>query len=299
MANLETMPELPREDFDRVVFETGMVRIGAFRCHPSHPQFHDTGPARNCCFVFPRTAVEIQHEHEPAFVGNPNVVTFYNRGQLYQRNAISFEGDRCDWFGVETGVVREAVHAVDPSVDARPEWPFRFTRCWSDSSTYLLQRQVFERVITGKGEEPIAIEETVLMLLERVLRFAYRAAQPAVHAIRFKQYDQVHGMEVILSERLDEYLTLADIASEIGMSVFHMCRIFRRTTGMTMWQYRHKLRLREALEDVSESPRSIVDIALESGFSSHSHFTSQFHREFGRTPSTIRSWNRGRWSARF
>ena len=287
------MPEIPRTEFDRVVFETGVVRIGAFRCHPSHPQFHDTGPARNCCFVFPRTAVEIQHEHQPAFVGNPNVVTFYNQGQLYQRNAISPEGDRCDWFGVEAGVVRDAVHAIDPSVDARPEWPFRFTRCWSDSSTYLLQRQVFERVMTSKGEEPLAIEETVLMLLERVLLCAYQAAQFAtLHAVRLKQSDQVHWMEVILSERLEERLTLLDIASEIGMSVFHMCRVFHRATGMTMWHYRQRLRLREALEDVRLSPRSLVDIALESGFSSHSHFTSQFHREFGQTPSTIRAWNR-------
>ena len=287
------MPEAPRAEFDRVVFQTGVVRIGAFRCHPGHPQFHDTGPARNCCFVFPRTAVEIQHEHEPAFVGNPNVVTFYNQGKLYQRNAISPEGDRCDWFGVEAGVVREAVHVIDPAVEARPERPFRFTRCWSDSSTYMRQRRVFERLITGKGEEPMAIEETVLMLLERVLLFAYQAVQPsAADATRPKQSDQVYWMEVILSERLEQRLTLADIASEIGMSVYHMCRRFRRATGMTMWQYRQKLRLREALEDVSESPRSLVDIALESGFSSHSHFTSQFRREFGRTPSTIRAWNR-------
>jgi len=84
------------EQIDRVVFESDMVRMGAFRCHPDNPSFQDTGPAQNYCFVFPRTAVEIQHEHEPAFVANPNVVTFYNAGQAYWRNPISPEGDRCD-----------------------------------------------------------------------------------------------------------------------------------------------------------------------------------------------------------
>jgi hypothetical protein len=81
----------------------GWSGVGAFRCHPDDPSFHDSGPARNCCFVFPRTAVEIQHEHERAFVANPNVVTFYDQGQAYRRNAVSLDGDRCDWFGIEDG----------------------------------------------------------------------------------------------------------------------------------------------------------------------------------------------------
>ena len=93
-------------EIDRIVFDSGLVRVGAFRCHPDDPSFHDSGPARNCCFVFPRTAVEIHHEHERAFVANPNVVTFYNQGQAYLRNAVCIEGDRCDWFGVEIDVVQ-------------------------------------------------------------------------------------------------------------------------------------------------------------------------------------------------
>ena len=90
------MNELERREgqISQVVFESGLIRIGAFRCRPDHPLFHEAGqPAENCFFVFPRTAVEIQHEHEAPFVANPNVVTFYNPGQAYRRNAISPEGD--------------------------------------------------------------------------------------------------------------------------------------------------------------------------------------------------------------
>jgi hypothetical protein len=60
---------------DRLVFDSGTVRIGAFRCNPEHPHFHDSGPARNYCFAFPRTVVQIQHEHERGFVANSNAVT--------------------------------------------------------------------------------------------------------------------------------------------------------------------------------------------------------------------------------
>jgi transcriptional regulator GlxA family with amidase domain len=53
-------------------------------------------------------------------------------------------------------------------------------------------------------------------------------------------------------------------------------------------QYRQDLRLRWSLEGVIESRRPLVDIALDAGFSSHSHFTSSFRRQFAETPSRVR-----------
>ena len=77
---------------DHIVFDSGLVRIGAFRCHPDHPSFEDSGPAQNYCFVFPRTAVKIEHEHEPVFVANPNVVTFYNLGRSIDGTQSALKG---------------------------------------------------------------------------------------------------------------------------------------------------------------------------------------------------------------
>src|SRR5581483_112857 len=74
MLHTGAMSEAPSFS-DVIVFESGLVRIGAFRCDRGYPGFHDTGPASHDCFVFPRTAVQIEHEHAPPFVANPNVVT--------------------------------------------------------------------------------------------------------------------------------------------------------------------------------------------------------------------------------
>ena len=291
--------DLGISEIDRIVFDSGLVRMGAFRCHPSHASFHDSGPPRNCCFVFPRTAVEIQHEHEAAFIANPNVVTFYNKGQAYLRNAISPEGDRCDWFGVDIEIVRDAVRTLDPNVDADPEKPFRFTRGWSDANTYLLQRQLFQHVLTSKTQNPLAIEEAVVYLLERVIQAVYRTSQPArPDAIEPRHRSVVCNVELVLSERLEECLTLRDIAGEVELSVYHLCRMFRSATGLTLHQYRHKLRIRRSLEDVIESNRPLVDVALDAGFSSHSRFTSSFGREFEQTPSTVRG-RKGSYVSRF
>jgi AraC family transcriptional regulator len=283
------MAMLPPCEFDHIVFESGLVRVGAFRCDASHPSFHDSGPARNCCFVFPRTAVEIQHEQERAFVTNPNVVTFYNRGQTYRRNPVSRDGDRCDWFGVDNDVVLDVVRTFDPKQEFRPESPFRLTRGWTNASTYLAQRQLFERLASNAVTDSLLVEETVLGLLEQVVRSAYRKPELLnFHIGKLRQREIVHHVEFVLSGRWADSLSLSDLAEEVGVSVYHLCRVFRRSTGMTLHQYRQKLRVRWSLEKVTASNRPLVDIALDSGFSSHSHFTNSFHREFGYTPSQLR-----------
>ena len=279
-----------RDEIDRVFFESGLVRIGAFRCHPEHPSFQDTGPIKNYCFVFPRTAVGIQHEHEPAFVANANVVTFYNFGQVYLRDPISPEGDNCDWFGVESELVRDVVGAFDSRVDNRPERPFVFSRGWSDASTYLLQRRLFTWVTNGKAVDPLAVEETVIDLLVRVLCSTYSARLQSCKREKSSNHrDTIHDIETILSRHAEERLTLKSVAREVGLSAYHVCRLFRRVTGITLHQYRLRLRLREALTEVVESERSLTDIALDAGFSSHSHFTDKFHHEFTATPSSLRA----------
>jgi AraC-like DNA-binding protein len=229
-------------EIDRIVFDSELVRVGAFRCHPDDPSFHDSGPARNCCFVFPRTAVEIQHEHERAFVANPNVVTFYNQGQAYLRNAVSLDGDRCDWFGIEIDVVQDAVRTFDPGLDTHPDGPFNFTRGWADASTYLSQRRLFEQIVAGVVKEPLMVEESVVDLLDQVVRAAYKTTAIArPDTVGPKQRDIVHHIEFVLSRQCGECLSLRDLADEVGISVYHLCRMFRRATGSTLHQYRQKL----------------------------------------------------------
>src|SRR5688572_23864359 len=130
---------------ERIVFRSELVTIGEFRCAREHPRFSDSGPIQEHCFVFPRTAVTIEHEHARPFVANPNVVTLYNRGQCYRRGAISPQGDRCEWFGVAPGLARDAVRGFDPEVDERDD-PFAFPRARSDAALYLAQRELFESV---------------------------------------------------------------------------------------------------------------------------------------------------------
>ena len=53
-----------------------------------------------------------------------------------------------------------------------------------------------------------------------------------------------------LGRRFAQPLTLSEIAAALGVSPFHLCRTFRRVSGMTLHAYRNELRLRSALEQL-------------------------------------------------
>ena len=100
--------------------------------------------------------------------------------------------------------------------------------------------------------------------------------------------DLVESARDVIARRFKENLSLADIARELECSVFHLARIFKARTGFSLHAYRNQLRLRAALERIHEPGVDLIEIALDLGFSSHSHFTECFRRNFGMTPSAVR-----------
>ncbi len=276
---------------DHIVYAGDRVTIGAFRCPVGHPRFHDSGPAQGDIFVFPRTRVIIQHVGARAFGADPRTVTLYNKGQLYRRDAVSPDGDRCDWFRVERSLVLETVRELDPRAEDRPERPFRFSHGPSDAAIYLAQRELFQRVASGVPTNPLEVEEAVVDLLARVLRHAYRAWQrvaPPDTAAPRADVEIVERARLALAKHYDEPLSLAAIAAACGVSHFRLCRAFRKRTGTTLHAYREQLRLRTALEALASPCADLTDLALSLGYSSHSHFSANFRAAFGMTPSAAR-----------
>jgi len=274
---------------DRLLFESSAVQIGAFRCPVGHPDFADSGPIRNYCFVFPRTSVVIQHKGEAPFPADPTVVTLYNKGQVYRRQAISPEGDRCDWYGVSEDIVREAVADYDRRAADDHIRPLGFARARVDADTYLQQRQLFAVATRDRVPDRLLIEEVVVALLDRVLRQAYGPSGRTTpqHGRRAAD-DLADAACELLGRRFAEPLSLAEVADALDTSVFHLCRSFRRATGTTLHEHRNQLRLRSALDRLEARSCDLSQLALDLGYSSHSHFTAAFRQAFGVTPSLVR-----------
>jgi AraC family transcriptional regulator len=76
------------------------------------------------------------------------------------------------------------------------------------------------------------------------------------------------------------------------ISPFHLCRVFRRMTGTSIYRYVLCERLASTLEAVLDG-EDLTTIALDAGFASHSHFTARFRDFFGCTPAALRHCARG------
>ena len=84
-----------------------------------------------------------------------------------------------------------------------------------------------------------------------------------------------------------ELLSLSQIARAIGASPAYLTDLFHRIEGMPIYRYQTRLRLARALGQLPHA-EDITQLALELGFSSHSHFSSAFRSTFGMTPSAYR-----------
>jgi AraC family transcriptional regulator len=280
----------PRHHIDVTVFASPLVRVGRWRCPAEHPVFVDSGPTPEALFVFPREGVWIQHEGAEPFVADANTVTYYNRGQAYTRRKLSHRGDQCEWFSVAPDAIAETLSAHEPAAIDRPEMPFTFTHGPSDPDTYLRQRMVFQHVSREQEPDRLFVEEAVLSILGDVTRLAYarQGVRRPVRARRRRDVDLVESARDAIARRFTENLSLSEIAREAESSVFHLARVFKARTGFSLHAYRNQLRLRAALDRLARPDVDLIDIALDLGFSSHSHFTDTFRRSFGKTPSLVR-----------
>lgn len=91
-----------------------------------------------------------------------------------------------------------------------------------------------------------------------------------------------------MRDRLDESLTLEDIAAVVNRSPSHFARQFRNHVGVPPYQYLLNLRLEKAREMLEGTRLSIAEIAFECGFSHQEHLTRLFRRQFDTTPAAYR-----------
>jgi AraC-like DNA-binding protein len=91
-----------------------------------------------------------------------------------------------------------------------------------------------------------------------------------------------------LIHRPGRKIGLVEIARTVGCSPFHLSRVFHETTGLTIPQYRNRLRTYEALRRLNDGEHDLAAIAAASGFADHSHMTRSIVAQYGDTPSRLR-----------
>jgi AraC-like DNA-binding protein len=259
---------------ERLLFQTELVLFAEFACSPDEPLFPDSGPSNADCIVFPSTSTRILRRGRPAVLENPTAVSLLNQGEEYRSEVISEEGARVTWFTLADATLAELFH------DARSrDIRFREPQVQVSPSTILRHRRLLARLRRG-GADPLSIEEQLIGLAREVI------ASPASRSSRGgKREKLVHRAIEFLLLHFAAPLSLADLARHAGASAAYLSRVFHATAGMTMTTFRHRLRLVTSLDLLAAYPRNVTDLALDLGYSSHSHFTSAFRELFEVSPT--------------
>jgi AraC-like DNA-binding protein len=281
------------DSLDTIVFETDLVRVGKFRCAASHPRFRDSGPTSGHLVVFPRTAVWIRHAGATQFLADPRVATIYNRAQEYTRDVASVDGDRCDWFSVNPELALDIARASDQGFED-PDRPFLSAFVGVDPELYLRQRRLLAQLERGCLSAFEAEERVVEIVAAVIRRSAAQRPRMSRRRRRSRGVDEAH---VELADRARAVITrdacarptVAELAKSLCVSPFHLCRVFREQTGVSMHAYRTQVRMRLALERLTVADRDISRVAFELGFSSHSHFAATLGKHYHATPSAVRA----------
>lgn len=92
-----------------------------------------------------------------------------------------------------------------------------------------------------------------------------------------------------MREHLAEEVPVERLAGLVELSPFHFSRVFKESTGMSPLQFVVRERITRAQQLIRETSRSLIEIALDVGYTSPSHFAQVFRRVVGVTPTEFRS----------
>jgi AraC family transcriptional regulator, regulatory protein of adaptative response / methylphosphotriester-DNA alkyltransferase methyltransferase len=107
--------------------------------------------------------------------------------------------------------------------------------------------------------------------------------------MRWPDEDLVQRVVKLIENRYQEVLTLSNLANVLYVSPYHLHRTFKRVVGQTPADYLRTTRLKAAQKLLTETEKTITDIAIAVGFPNVAHFSTVFQKQFGVAPSAYRS----------
>jgi AraC family transcriptional regulator len=94
-----------------------------------------------------------------------------------------------------------------------------------------------------------------------------------------------------MHDRLDEPMTVEDLARTARFSKFHFTRLFRRETGYSPSRFLARLRIEEAKRLLASTSMRVADVSCQVGYASVGTFTTRFTTCVGVSPMRYRQVN--------
>ena len=139
----------------------------------------------------------------------------------------------------------------------------------------------------------LAIDEIGLMLK----RFSLSGWQPILvnktsrtHKNSVSRHAQFYVSQMLsfIADNYDQALTINDVAEHVKLNANYAMGIFQRVMQLTLKQYITAMRINHVRALLSDTDKTILDVALTAGFRSSSRFYDTFSKFVGMSPQQYR-----------
>ncbi len=137
---------------------------------------------------------------------------------------------------------------------------------------------------THTGYDYLYVNGMILELLYHMCERGTVSREALADVNYDKNIERIKGVLQYVENHYRENITEAGIAEKFYFSPVYFSRYFKRCTGMTFIAYLTGYRLNKARRQLLYSEHSILDIALENGFSDSRRMSLAFQKTYGCTP---------------
>jgi len=144
-------------------------------------------------------------------------------------------------------------------------------------------REMFERWVDDYEIGTEDRKHVLLLEIEaRLYRLALEQLNPLPLKTRFSDADsgvmKIQHITQFIARHYCEPIEIQDIANAVGLNVKYLMRLFKKSCATSIWDYLTRLRISHAQRLLITTDLKIIDIALESGFSSPAPFYVAFKK---------------------
>ncbi len=237
--------------------------------------------------ALPYRGMFVWHVGSDEVVGNANHVLFVTGGEGYRVSQPLAGGFAELIVTPHMSVLSEITWRSGTSPIAHPLFRRRTRRVTPDVQRF--RTWLLHCTARPHPADPMAVDEAVLALLDSTLSDAAPGGPPGGPSTA----RLIRRTKAFLEAEMASPIRLADIGRAVGASPAYLTHLFRRVEGTSLHRYLTELRLSRSLVDLPHTD-NLTALALDIGFSSHSHFTAAFRQAFGCTPSAFRESMRQR-----
>lgn len=141
---------------------------------------------------------------------------------------------------------------------------------------------------TCRDDPDYQLAEDLVRLVATALRAAVRRPIPAGSAARCSDRRMVAQARDAIRQADPAAVGLFPLAAALEVSPYRLSRSFSRELGVSVTQYRNRVRIGQALDLLRSGDTPLADVAVTLGFADQAHLSRSVRQHTGRTPATVR-----------